>query len=256
MHPTTLMSCPRIHRRNRRRQTRTAIRDDQRQVLAFQPAAIQILEQAFPVGLTLSLTAQKRQQVTPAIAPHAVSHQHLYPLASRWTPHPQAHSIQEQVSIVIAQLGLVKLANRLVQIAGQFRDRLRAHHFAGQGGHYPPHLPRADPAQKMPPGSTARPPPPAAETVANHGAENSSREYAQPAAGWCRSGSQNPARSSRCDRLAVGHAAVRTAPSPHSDRVAAPTAARKTAARLASSARINRPRNSLSSPPENVGNAH
>src|SRR5207249_7026534 len=85
MHPTTLMSCPRIHRRNRRRQTRTAIRDDQRQVLAFQPAAIQILEQAFPVGLTLSLTAQKRQQVTPAIAPHAVSHQHLYPLASRWT---------------------------------------------------------------------------------------------------------------------------------------------------------------------------
>src|SRR5881275_1055001 len=83
----------------------------------------------------------------------------------------------------------------------------------------------------MPPGSTARPPPPAAETVANHGAESSSREYAQPAAGWCRSGSQNPARSSRCDRLAVGHAAVRTAPSPNSDRVAAPTAARKTAAR-------------------------
>src|SRR5205807_7192994 len=56
----------------------------------------------------------------------------------------------------------------------------------------------------MPPGSTAKPPPPAAETVANHGAESSSREYAQPAAGWCRSGSQNPARSSRCDRLAVG----------------------------------------------------
>src|SRR5436309_3286420 len=83
----------------------------------------------------------------------------------------------------------------------------------------------------MPPGSTARPPPPAAETVANHEAESSSREYAQPAAGWCRSGSQNPARSSRCDRLAVGHAAVRTAPSPNSDRVAAPTAARKTAAR-------------------------
>src|SRR5438309_9972750 len=93
----------------------------------------------------------------------------------------------------------------------------------------------------MPPGSTARPPPPAAETVANHGAESSSREYAQPAAGWCRSGSQNPARSSRCDRLAVGHAAVRTAPSPNRDRVAAPTAARKTAARLAASARINRP---------------
>src|SRR5205823_3323645 len=133
-------------RRQRAPKLRKAVRNDQRQVLAFQPAAIQILEQAFPVGLSLSLTAQKRQQVTPAIAPHAVSHQHLYPLASRWTPHPQAHSIQEQVSIVIAQLGLV--TNRLVQIAGQFRDRLRAHHFAGQGGHYPPHLPRAAPAQK------------------------------------------------------------------------------------------------------------
>src|SRR5256886_1451918 len=104
MHPTTLMSCPRIHRRNRRRQTRTAIRDDQRQVLAFQPAAIQILEQAFPVGLTLSLTAQKRQQVTPAIAPHAVSHQHLYPLASRWTPHPQPDGAEagHKIPLVVA----------------------------------------------------------------------------------------------------------------------------------------------------------
>src|SRR5207245_10041280 len=106
----------------------------------------------------------------------------------------------------------------------------------------------------MPPGSTARPPPPAAETVANHGAESSSREYAQPAAGWCRSGSQNPARSSHCDRLAGGHAAVRTAPSPNSDRVAAPTAARKTAVRLASAARIHRHRHSLSSPPVDVEN--
>src|SRR5437868_770029 len=102
MHPATLMSCPRIHRRNRRRQTRTAIRDDQRQVLAFQPAAIQILEQAFPVGLTLSLTAQKRQQVTPAIAPHAVSHQHLYPLASRWTPHPDGAEAGHKIPLVVA----------------------------------------------------------------------------------------------------------------------------------------------------------
>src|SRR5437016_4117948 len=102
MHPTTLMSCPRIHRRNRRRQTRTAIRDDQRQVLAFQPAAIQILEQAFPVGLSLSLTAQKRQQVTPAIAPHAVSHQHLYPLASRWTPQPDGAEADHKIPLVVA----------------------------------------------------------------------------------------------------------------------------------------------------------
>src|SRR5436189_3862879 len=256
MHPTTLMSCPRIHRRNRRRQTRTAIRDDQRQVLAFQPAAIQILEQAFPVGLTLSLTAQKRQQVTPAIAPHAVSHQHLYPLASRWTPHPQAHSIQEQVSIVIAQLGLVKLANRLVQIAGQFRDRLRAHHFAGQGGHYPPHLPRADPAQKCLPDqqrNLLRPPLKRLQTTGQKALLASTRN---PQPDGAEAGHKIPLVVARCDRLAVGHAAVRTAPSPNSDRVAAPTAARKTAARLASSARTNRPRNSLSSPPENVGNAH
>src|SRR5437016_3648865 len=148
MHPTTLMSCPRIHRRNRRRQTRTAIRDDQRQVLAFQPAAIQILEQAFPVGLTLSLTAQKRQQVTPAIAPHAVSHQHLYPLASRWTPHPQAHSIQEQVSIVIAQLGLVKLAKPPRPDRGSVSRPSARSPLRRSGWPLPAHLPRADPAQK------------------------------------------------------------------------------------------------------------
>src|SRR5437660_7118898 len=108
----------------------------------------------------------------------------------------------------------------------------------------------------MPPGSTARPPPPAAETVANHGAESSSREYAQPAAGWCRSGSQNPARSSRCDRLAVGHAAVRTAPSPNSDLVCRLPLEKKNGAKLVSPARTKRPQYALPPPLENIRNAH
>src|SRR5439155_99791 len=92
MHPTTLMSCPRIHRRNRRRQTRTAIRDDQRQVLAFQPAAIQILEQAFPVGLTLSLTAQKRLQTTGQKAL----------LASTRNPQPDGAEAGHKIPLVVA----------------------------------------------------------------------------------------------------------------------------------------------------------
>src|SRR5256884_6068056 len=88
------------------------------------------------IGRVLGRTSTKQRSITLVVR------------SLRHRCRGKAHSIQEQVSIVIAQLGLVKLANRLVQIAGQFRDRLRAHHFAGQGGHYPPHLPRADPAQK------------------------------------------------------------------------------------------------------------
>src|SRR5207244_12980253 len=59
MHPATLMPCPRIHRGDRGRQTRTAVGDDQRQVLAFRPAPIQILEQSLPIRLTFALAAQK-----------------------------------------------------------------------------------------------------------------------------------------------------------------------------------------------------
>jgi hypothetical protein len=61
------------------------------------------------------------------------------------------------------------------------------------------------PAETLP-GSTATPVGPAAETVSTHTAENSFPGYAQCAAGSCRSGSQNPARCSRCDRLAVAPA--------------------------------------------------
>src|SRR5438876_670321 len=86
MHPTTLMSCPRIHRRNRRRQTRTAIRDDQRQVLAFQPAAIQILEQAFlrPPLKRLQTTGQKTL------------------LASTRNPQPDGAEAGHKIPLVVA----------------------------------------------------------------------------------------------------------------------------------------------------------
>jgi hypothetical protein len=39
-------------------------------------------------------------------------------------------------------------AYRLVQIAGQLRPRLRAHHLARQSGHHPPYLPGRNAAQK------------------------------------------------------------------------------------------------------------
>jgi hypothetical protein len=57
------MSHPRIDGWNRRRSTGTAVGDDQAELFAFQPASIQILEQSFPVRLTLSLAPQKRQQM-------------------------------------------------------------------------------------------------------------------------------------------------------------------------------------------------
>jgi hypothetical protein len=74
---------------------RAAVGDDQTELRAFQSAPIEIAEQAFPVGLTLALAAQKREQVAGAVAAHPVSHQHVHPLAPRRTPHPQAHSIQK-----------------------------------------------------------------------------------------------------------------------------------------------------------------
>src|SRR5580765_5683951 len=49
VYPAALMQRPRIDRRNGCRQTRTAIGHNQLQVLALQPAPVQILEQSFPV---------------------------------------------------------------------------------------------------------------------------------------------------------------------------------------------------------------
>ncbi len=87
------MPYPRIDGGNGRRQSGTTVGDDQAELLAFQSAPVEILEQALPVGLALALAAQKSQQVTRAIAPHPVGHQPLHPLAPRRTPHPQAHSV-------------------------------------------------------------------------------------------------------------------------------------------------------------------
>jgi len=61
---------------------------------------------------------------------------------------PQAHSIQKQIRVVVAEPGLMKLFHRVVEMAGQLRYRLRTHHFAGQRGHHSPHLPGRDAAQK------------------------------------------------------------------------------------------------------------
>jgi hypothetical protein len=134
----------RIHGLDRRRQASTAVGNDQSQGFALQPAPVQILEQGFPVRLALALAAQKRQQVTGAVAAHPIGHQHLHPLAPRRTPHPQTHPIQKQVGIVIGEPGGMELAHRLVQIPRQLGNRLRAHRFSGQRGHHPPHLPGAD----------------------------------------------------------------------------------------------------------------
>ena len=59
MHPATLMPRPRIDGGNRRRQTRATVGDDQRQMLAFQPAPVQVPEQPFPVRLTLAWLRRK-----------------------------------------------------------------------------------------------------------------------------------------------------------------------------------------------------
>src|SRR6478672_12248055 len=83
VYPAALMQRPRIDRRNSCRQTRTAIGHNQLQVLALQPAPVQILQQSFPVALTLALAAQKGQQLPAAVASHSISHQHLHPFPPR-----------------------------------------------------------------------------------------------------------------------------------------------------------------------------
>jgi hypothetical protein len=95
MHPAALMAHPRVDRLDRSRQSRAAVGDDQQQLLALQPAAVKIFEQAFPVGLTLAPAAQKRQQVARAILAHPIGHQHMHPLAPRRTPHAQADPVQK-----------------------------------------------------------------------------------------------------------------------------------------------------------------
>src|SRR2546429_9936753 len=76
-YPATLMPDSRINRPHRSRQPGTAVGENQTERSAFQSASVEILQQGFPVRLTFALTAQKSQQVTAAIAPDPVRHQHL-----------------------------------------------------------------------------------------------------------------------------------------------------------------------------------
>ncbi len=71
------MPHPRINRPNHSRQTGTSVGENQTERSAFQSATVEIPQQGFPIRLTFALTAQESQQVTAAIAPNAVSHQHL-----------------------------------------------------------------------------------------------------------------------------------------------------------------------------------
>src|SRR5215813_56134 len=148
MHPAALMPYSRVHRPNRRRQAGTAIAENQAQLSSFASAAIEIPEQRLPVGLTCPLAAQESQQVPTAVLTDSVCHQHLHLLAPRRSTHPQAHSVQEQIDIIIAQSRLVKLAHRLVQIPDQLRHGLRTHRLSRDGGHYPAHLTSRNPSQK------------------------------------------------------------------------------------------------------------
>src|SRR5216684_1668008 len=102
------MPHPRVDGANRRRQTSAAIGENQAQRSAFQSTSVEVFQQPFPVGLAFALAAQESQQVPTAITEDAVGHQHLDLLASRWSPHPQAHAIEKEIDIVVAQPRLMK----------------------------------------------------------------------------------------------------------------------------------------------------
>src|SRR5271157_6636870 len=148
VHPATLMQCPGVHGLDGRGQPRTAVGDDQQQLLAFQPAAIQILEQTFPGALAFALTAQKAQQLPGAVGAYPIGHQHVYPLPSAGPAHPQTDAVQKQVRPFVLQRRLLKLPHRLVQIARQAGHGLRTDRLARHDRHQPPHLPGRDPPQK------------------------------------------------------------------------------------------------------------
>jgi hypothetical protein len=79
------------------------------QPVSLQAPPVQVVEQRFPVGMALSASAQKGQQLATTIALHSIGHQHLHSLAARRPPHPQAHSIQKQIRPVIVQACLMNL---------------------------------------------------------------------------------------------------------------------------------------------------
>jgi hypothetical protein len=149
----------------------------------------------------------------------------------------------------------MKLAHRLVQIPRQLRYRLSAHRLSRDGRHYPTHLLIREAFLRGISTRRARPLRPAAENVSAPPAESSSPGCARCAAESYRSGSRNRARSSRCGKLGADHAAVRSVLLRKNDPAAAPTSARKTAARLPGLSLQIAPQALFTSPPENVGNA-
>src|SRR5438309_1133850 len=177
----------RIDGPNRRRQPGTAVGENQTQCSAFQSASVEILQQGFPVRLPFALATQESQQVTAAVAPDAIRHQHLDLLASRRPSHPQAHSVQKKVGVVVVQPRLMKLAYRFIQIPRQLRYRLRAYGLASDGGHHSPHLPGRDPAQKRFPdqqrnffGPPLKSPQPHRQKTLFPGARNTQPDRAEP----------------------------------------------------------------------------
>src|SRR5882724_1493594 len=245
----------RINRANRRPQAGTAVGENQAESLAFQSAPIEIFQQRLPVRLTFARAAQKSQQMPAAIAADPIRHQHLHLLAPRRSPHPQTHSVQKEIDIVVTQPRLMKLAYRLIQIPRQLRYRLWAYRLPGDGRHYPTDLPRADAPQKR-----------FADQQRNlfRPALKSPQPHRQKAlAPGARNAQPNRPEPSHEISLVVAiaviaplpPAAARTAPSRKTGRVVVPTAARKTVATPGASAHTDRPRNSLSFRLENVGNA-
>src|SRR5579875_2174257 len=148
VHPAALMGYAGIDGLDGGSQSGAAVGDDQQQLVALQSAPVEILKQRLPVSLTLTLGAQKAEQLPGAVPAHAVGHQHLHMLPSRRPAHLQRHAIQKQVSPFVPQGGSMKLPHRLIQITRQPRDGLGTDRLSAHGGYDPAYLPRGNAAQK------------------------------------------------------------------------------------------------------------
>jgi hypothetical protein len=247
------MPYPRIDGGNGRRQPGTTVGDNQPELLAFQPASVEILEQTFPVGLALPLAAQKRQQMARAVAPRrppacapACAPPDAAPAGSR---RPKINTRSRRLTGP-DETGAPPRPDR-------GSTSIPSAHSPPRRSAWPPPVPPAGSRcrAKTLPGSAWPRPPPAAETVPAHAAESSCPACAPRAAGSCPTGSRNPARSSRCGRAAAAGFAAHRLPALRSDPVAAANPIPASASTPAGSRRTHRPRNFPSSPLKNVGNA-
>src|SRR5260370_19608038 len=74
VYPTALVTRPGIDGFDRCGQTRTAIAEHHLQLLAGQPAFVQIPQELFPGRLAFASRTGEAHQLPPAIATHAVGH--------------------------------------------------------------------------------------------------------------------------------------------------------------------------------------